>query len=57
MADDTATLSAPPREKSMTIGAVCKALSQEFPGQYHYLHFVSDSSVTASGVTLDAQWR
>jgi DNA-binding transcriptional MerR regulator len=31
MADETATLSAPPREKSMTIGAVCKALSQEFP--------------------------
>jgi DNA-binding transcriptional MerR regulator len=37
MADDTAILGGPPadqlraREKSMTIGAVCKSLSQEFP--------------------------
>jgi len=32
MADDAAALAeAPVREKSMTIGAVCKALSQEFP--------------------------
>src|SRR3954467_4094254 len=35
MAGDTtiavAETAPPPREKSMTIGAVCKALSQEFP--------------------------
>jgi hypothetical protein len=43
--------------KATFTGSTGPALSQEFPGQYHYLHFVSDSSVTDSGVTLDAQWR
>src|SRR3954463_1611619 len=31
MAEDTAITPEQPRQKSMTIGAVCKALSQEFP--------------------------
>lgn len=43
--------------KATFSGTTGPALTQEFPGQYHYLHFVSDSSVTDSGVTLDAQWR
>jgi hypothetical protein len=38
-------------------GTVGPALTEEFPGQYHYLRFVSDSSVTDQGVALDAQWR
>jgi hypothetical protein len=38
-------------------GSTGPALADEFPGQYHYLHFVSDSSVTAAGVSLDAQYR
>jgi hypothetical protein len=38
-------------------GSTGPALTDEFPGQYHYLHFVSDSSVTASGISLDAQYR
>lgn len=29
----------------------------EFPGRFHYLRFVSDSSVTDLGVSLDAEWR
>lgn len=44
--------------KSQTYsGSTGPALTQEFAGRYHYLRFVSDSSVTDSGVTLDAQWR
>ncbi len=43
--------------KAPFTGSTGPALTQEFAGQYHYLHFVSDSSVTDSGVTLDAQWR
>jgi hypothetical protein len=31
--------------------------SEEFAGRYHYLRFVSDSSVTDQGVALDAEWR
>lgn len=38
-------------------GTTGPALSTEFAGRYHYLRFVSDSSVVDSGVTLDAQWR
>ncbi|MDQ3369360.1 MAG: Kazal-type serine protease inhibitor [Myxococcota bacterium] len=38
-------------------GTVGPALTDEFPGRYHQLRFVSDSSVTAQGVALDAQWR
>lgn len=38
-------------------GSTGPALTDEFPGQYHYLHFVSDSSVTATGISVDAQYR
>ena len=38
-------------------GSTGPALTDEFPGQYHYLHFVSDSSVSAAGVSVDAQYR
>ncbi|MBX3160415.1 MAG: hypothetical protein KF773_30905 [Deltaproteobacteria bacterium] len=31
--------------------------TEEFGGRYHYLRFVSDSSVTAPGFRLDVQWR
>lgn len=44
-------------KKQTYSGTTGPALTQEFAGQYHYLRFVSDSSVTDSGVTLDAQWR
>jgi hypothetical protein len=33
------------------------ALTDEFTGQYHYVKFVSDSSVTAAGVSFDAEYR
>jgi hypothetical protein len=29
----------------------------ELAGRYHYLHFVSDSSITDTGFVLDAEWR
>ncbi len=38
-------------------GTTGPALTEEFAGQYHYLKFVSDSSVTKAGVSLDAEWR
>lgn len=38
-------------------GANGPALTDEFPGRYHYLHFVSDSSITASGISIDAEYR
>lgn len=38
-------------------GTVGPALTDEFPGRYHYLRFVSDSSITASGVSVDAEYR
>lgn len=31
--------------------------SQTFPGRYHYLHFVSDSSVSAQGFALGAEYQ
>lgn len=31
--------------------------TDEFPGRYHYLRFVSDSSVTKTGFRVDAEWR
>jgi hypothetical protein len=37
-------------------GAVGPVASDEFAGQYFYLHFVSDSSVTARGFDLTAQY-
>jgi hypothetical protein len=38
-------------------GTTGPALTDEFVGQYHYLRFVSDSSVTAAGVSVDAEYR
>ncbi|MBA3502939.1 MAG: Kazal-type serine protease inhibitor family protein [Myxococcota bacterium] len=38
-------------------GSAGPSATDEFPGRYHYLRFVSDSSVTDQGVALDAQWR
>ena len=38
-------------------GNVGPAVTDEFPGRYHYLRFVSDSSITDAGVALDAEWR
>lgn len=38
-------------------GSSGPAVTDEWPGQYHYLRFVSDSSVTDRGVSLDAEWR
>ncbi|HEY5951257.1 MAG TPA: Kazal-type serine protease inhibitor family protein, partial [Kofleriaceae bacterium] len=38
-------------------GTAGPTLTDEFPGQYHYLHFVSDSSITAAGISLDAEYR
>jgi hypothetical protein len=37
-------------------GTVGPAASEEFTGRYHYLHFVSDSSVTRHGFDLTAQY-
>jgi hypothetical protein len=31
--------------------------TQEFAGRYHYLRFVSDSSVNKQGFRIDAEWR
>jgi len=42
--------------KSYT-GTTGPALTDEFAGQYHYLKFVSDSSVTGVGVSVDVQYR
>ena len=44
------------RVKSYT-GSLGPALTEEFPGQYHYLKFVSDSSVVKAGVSVDIQYR
>lgn len=38
-------------------GTVGPAATDEFPGRYHYLRFVSDSSITKHGFRVDAQWR
>jgi hypothetical protein len=38
-------------------GSLGPALTDEFPGQYHYLKFVSDSSVVKAGVSVDVQYR
>jgi hypothetical protein len=37
-------------------GTVGPAASEEFTGRYHYLHFVSDSSVTKHGFDLTSQY-
>lgn len=41
----------------MYSGSAGPALTEEFAGQYHYVKFVSDSSVTGAGVSLDAEYR
>jgi Kazal-type serine protease inhibitor domain len=38
-------------------GSLGPALADELPGQYHYLKFVSDSSVVKAGVSVDVQYR
>lgn len=38
-------------------GTTGPALTDEFAGQYFYLKFVSDSSVTATGFTVNAEYR
>lgn len=38
-------------------GTTGPALTEEFAGRYHYLRFVSDSSITAAGVSVDAEYR
>jgi len=38
-------------------GTTGPAATEEFPGRYHYLRFVSDSSVTKLGFRVDAQYR
>lgn len=38
-------------------GSAGPALAHEFPGRYHYLRFVSDSSITRHGFRVDAEYR
>jgi len=38
-------------------GQAGPAATTEFPGRFHYLRFVSDSSVTDQGFRLDVEWR
>jgi hypothetical protein len=38
-------------------GTTAPSGTQEFPGRFHYLRFVSDSSVTDQGFRVDAEWR
>ncbi len=38
-------------------GTTGPAATEEFAGQYHYLRFVSDSSVNKTGFRVDAQYR
>jgi len=38
-------------------GTVGPSPAQEFPGRYHYLRFVSDSSVTDTGFVITAEYR
>ena len=38
-------------------GTTGPAATEEFPGRYHYLRFVSDSSVTKQGFRVAAEWR
>jgi hypothetical protein len=37
-------------------GTTAPALTEEFAGQYHYLHFVSDSSVVKTGFSVSADY-
>lgn len=38
-------------------GSAGPALTDSFPGRYHHLRFVSDSSVVDQGFNVRAQWR
>ncbi len=38
-------------------GTTGPAITEEFAGRYHYLRFVSDSSVTDQGFAVTAEWR
>lgn len=38
-------------------GTTGPAPTEEFPGRYHYLRFVSDSSVNKTGFKVTAEWR
>lgn len=38
-------------------GTTGPAATEEFPGRYHYLRFVSDSSVNKQGFRIDAEYR
>jgi Kazal-type serine protease inhibitor domain len=38
-------------------GTTPPAATVEFAGRYHYLRFVSDSSITDHGFRVDAEWR
>jgi hypothetical protein len=38
-------------------GSTGPAATTEFAGRFHYLRFVSDSSVTKTGFRVDAEWR
>lgn len=38
-------------------GTTGPSATDEFPGRYHYLKFVSDSSINKSGFRVDAEWR
>ncbi|MDB4961729.1 MAG: hypothetical protein JWP01_1728 [Myxococcales bacterium] len=44
-------------QKKRYTGATGPAATDEFPGRYHYLRFVSDSSVNKQGFRIDAQYR
>lgn len=43
--------------KSASFTGTNAPTGQEFPGRYHYLHLVSDYSVTAHGFDLSAEYR
>jgi hypothetical protein len=38
-------------------GSAGPRATDEFPGRFHYLRFVSDSSITDQGFRVDAEWR
>ena len=43
--------------RSATPARRARPRTEEFPGRYHYLRFVSDSSVQRHGFTVDPAWR
>ena len=45
------------KQSARFTGNVGPAATREFAGRYHYLRFVSDSSVTKTGFRVDAEWR